>query len=91
MAEYKLNQFKLFFFLSFSVSLSECVPGEPSEELVAKYNGLKATFFTRLHNLNNAVKGALAPHMSSPAVQQVQSYFGSVDQERVAAVGNFFE
>lgn len=79
------------FLIPFPVSLSQCVGGEPSDELVAKYNEMKATFFARLLNMYNAVRAVSEPLMSSPEVQSLQAYFSQIEPRRVEAAQRFFE
>lgn len=84
-----MKSIQMNFFILFLVSLSQCVPGEPSDELVAKYNDMKVTFLARLNNFNQVLRSALEPAMQSPEVQQIQGFFGSMDQRRVDASLNF--
>lgn len=73
---------------SFSVSLSQCVPGEPSPELVHKYNEMKHTFLLRLNHFYRSVMALIQPALESPEMQQVQA---SIDERKLNAFINFME
>lgn len=67
---------------SFSVSLSQCVTGQPLSELEKKYNDMKETFLLRVNNFQHTVMGLLQPALASPEMQQAQAYFTLEQQQR---------
>ncbi|KAG7266361.1 hypothetical protein CRUP_001142 [Coryphaenoides rupestris] len=60
--------------LSLQVSLSLCEIPTPSQELVGKYEGLKATFYRRILTALNKAQEALGP-IVEPQNQQAASGF----------------
>lgn len=70
------------------VSLSQCVAGEPSAELIEKYNDMKQTFFARLSNAGAQIRQLLQPALQSPEGQEVLNFLGS---SKVSAATKFME
>nr|XP_046256332.1 apolipoprotein A-II [Scatophagus argus] len=72
-------KFALALILTLQVSLSLCEIPAPSQELVDKYDSMKATFYKRLLNLYKKLQDASAPYVESASTsehgQNVRNFF----------------
>uniref|UniRef100_A0A3B5A9L6 Apolipoprotein A-II n=1 Tax=Stegastes partitus TaxID=144197 RepID=A0A3B5A9L6_9TELE len=59
------TKYVLALILALQVSMSLCEIREPSQEVVDRYNDLKATFMKRLMNAMEKVQAAAAPHIDT--------------------------
>lgn len=68
-----------------------CATGEPTDELVTKYNEMKTTFLQRLDTFFDAVMGTLQRSFQSSEWQAVREIVGSPDEHRTLAATNFLK
>lgn len=77
---------RLTFWLFLSVSVGLCEIPEPSQELVDKYNGLKAVFYRRLLNAYNRFQNNAAPLLErlsqSDQAQAATAFTGNSEVQR---------